>query len=415
MGVVAEPVPELRAAADPDAGPGALPSADVRRSSRALMAGNFAIGCGVMVVAGSLNDLVHSLQVSVALGGQLISVAAACMALGAPLLAAVVGRADRRRVLTFALLWYAAGHGLAALAPGYAALLPVRALSVLGAAVFTPQAAAAINVMAPLAERGRAIAFIFLGWSLSSVIGMPLHSYIGETLGWRWAFGGVALLSLVAAGLVWRALPDGLHAAPLSLQSWRTALTHPPLIGVVAVTALCSAGQFTLFSYFAPYYRQVLGASAAEVSFLFLWFGAFGLLGNLLLARWIDRIGAARCATLMIGAMALSLLAWPLATVVAGMALVIMPWALGCFSTNSAQQARLGAAAPALAPALMALNTSALYLGQAVGAAGGGALLAQGGFGRLHWAGLAWLLLAMLLSAVLMRAAQPLTGLGHGA
>ena len=377
------------------------------RSRWALMAGNFAIGCGVMVAAGSLNDLVRSLNVSVAVAGQLITVAAVVMALGAPLVAALVGRADRRLLLTVALLWYAAGHALAALMPTFAALLPVRALSVLGAAVFTPQAAAAINLLAPPGERGRAITFIFLGWSLASVLGMPLHSFIGETWGWRWAFALVALLSLAAAIAVWRTLPGGLRAAPLSRQNWRTALTHPLLIGVVGVTALSAAGQFTLFSYFAPYYSQVLGANALELSLLFLWFGAFGLAGNLLLGRYIDRYGPARCVTWMLGFIAVTLCLWPLATTLPWMAAVLVPWALGCFSSNSAQQARLGAAAPALATAMMALNTSAMYLGQAVGAAGGGALLTAYGYAGLNWAALAWVLLAIALSIWLMRQMTP--------
>src|SRR6185295_10039964 len=97
-----------------------------------LLAGNFAIGCGVMVVAGALNDLVHALRVSVAVGGQLISVAAFVMAVGAPLLAAAVGGRDRRRLLTFALAWYAAGHAFSALMPSYGPLLAVRAATVLG-------------------------------------------------------------------------------------------------------------------------------------------------------------------------------------------------------------------------------------------------------------------------------------------
>lgn len=367
----------------------------------ALLAGNFAIGCGVMVAAGSLNDLVRSLQVSVAVGGQLISVAAVVMALGAPLLAAAVGGWDRRRLLTLSMVWYAVGHAVCALLPSFALLLPLRAISVLGAAVFTPQAAAAIAVMTPPADRGRAITFIFLGWSLSSVLGMPLHSYIGEVAGWRWAFALVTLLSAAAAFGVWRTMPDGVKPAALSLAAWRTTLTHPLLMGVIAVTALSAAGQFTVFSYLAPYYRHVLGADAAGVSFLFLWFGAFGLIGNVLLQRHVDRIGAARCATGMLCCIAVSLLAWPLAGTAMAVAVVITPWALGCFASNSAQQARLGAAAPALAAALMALNTSAMYLGQAVGAAGGGAMLAVGGFAQLRWMGLAWLLTAIALSTLL--------------
>ncbi len=83
-------------------------------AGRALLAGNFAIGCGVMVVAASLNDLSHALAVSPSVAGQLITAGAAAMGLGAPLLAAALAGWDRRRLLTLALLWYAGGHALAA-------------------------------------------------------------------------------------------------------------------------------------------------------------------------------------------------------------------------------------------------------------------------------------------------------------
>jgi len=381
---------------------------EAARTRWALLAGNFAIGCGVMVAPGSLNDLVASLQVSVAVGGQLIAVSAVVMAVAAPLLAALVGGWDRRTLLVAALAWYALGHALSALAPDYAALLLLRAATVLAAAVFTPQAAAVIGVMTTPAERGRAITFIFLGWSLASVVGMPVHAWIGETYGWRWAYALVALLAGGAALWVWRALPAGVRPPAMGLRSWREALTHPALMAVVAVTALASAGQFTLFTYLAPYYRQVFGASATEVSLLFFWFGVFGLVGNLALSRVVDRVGAARAVFWLLAGIALSLAAWPLAGGLAALALILVPWGLGCFASNSAQQARLGLAAPALAPALMALNTSAIYAGQAIGAASGGALVAaQAAAGAtdaaiydgLHAVALAWVLVALALSA----------------
>lgn len=382
--------------------------ADPLRGARwALMFGNFVIGCGVMVVAGSLNDLTRALQVSVALGGQLITVAAVMMCLGAPLLAMAVGGWDRRRLLTLALAWYALGHAASALMPSYAALVPVRALSMLAAAVFTPQAAAAIGWLAPAEKRGRAITFIFLGWSVASVFGMPLHSFIGEALGFRWAFALVALLAAGAAGWVWTVMPEGVRPPAMGMKAWREVLTHRPLMAVVAVTALSGAGQFTLFSYFAPYYKSVLGAGATQIGLLFAWFGAFGLIGNLLLSRYVDRFGAARAVTMLLAAIGCSLALWPLAGSYAGMAAVLVPWALGSFASNSAQQARLGQAAPALAPAVMALNTSAIYLGQAVGASSGGAIVAahaaNGSTGRdlfvgMNWVALAWLMAAVALS-----------------
>ncbi len=378
----------------------------------ALLGGNFAIGCGVMVVPGSLNDLVASLQVSVAAAGQLISVAAVAMAVGAPLLAALLGAMDRRVLLTAALLWYAVGHLVCALVPGFAALLPLRALSVLAAAVFTPQAAAAMNVMAPEAERGRAMTFIFLGWSLASVLGMPVHAWIGETFGWRWAFVLVAVLALAAAVAVWRTVPDGVKPPPLSLASWGRVLGSPLLMGLVLVTVLSGAGQFTIFSYMAPYYRRVLGASPEAVSFLFMWFGAFGLLGNVLLTRWVQRLGAVRCVNIGLTLMLCAFALWPLAGSVMLMAVLCVPWALGVFSSNSAQQARLSVAAPVFAPALLALNTSAIYVGQAIGAATGGALIGAAGFGVLHWAALGFMLLALGLS--LWLATRRLPQAAHG-
>ena len=377
----------------------AMPGAPMPARLRwALMFGNFVIGAGVMAVAGTLNDLSHSLNVSIALAGQLIAIAAATMAFGAPLLASWVAGFDRRRLLALALLWYAAGHAISALMPTYAALWPVRALTMLAAAVFTPQAAAAIGFMAAPRERGRAITFIFLGWSVSSVLGLPLSAWIGESFGWQFAFATIAALSLAAAVYVFAAMPDGVRPAALSMKAWRDVLTNPVLMAMVFVTALSGAGQFTLFSYFTPYYRNTLGASTEQITMLLMWFGAFGLIGNVVLTRVIDRVGPNIVVAFTLSLIALSLLAWPLAVTLVGTAVVLVPWALGCFASNSTQQARLGLAAPALAPALMALNTSAIYLGQAIGASSGGWLISHGGYAPLHWVGLAWIVAAIVLS-----------------
>ena len=113
----------------------------------------------------------------------------------------------------------------------------------------------------------------------------------------------------------------------------------------------------------------------------------------------VDRLGAPRAVFITLGGMALTLVLWPLgASVLWVQALVLVPWALGCFSANSAQQARLVHMAPALAPATVALNTSAIYGGQALGAALGGGLIAHGLMRQLHWFGLVLMLAAMALS-----------------
>ncbi len=374
-------------------------SAALPRALWALMVGNFVIGTGVMVVPGTLNDISTSLGVSIPQAGQLITAAAILMGLGAPAFATLVAGWDRRRLLTLSLLWYALLTGICALAPNYGALLPLRVLAVISPAIFTPQAAACVGLLVPPAQRGRAITFVFLGWSVASVMGMPLSAWIGNELGWRWAFALVALMSLGSAAWVWRDMPNGIKPAALTRLAWGQTLGSPALMMAVGVTLLSAFGQFTLFSYFAPYFLQTLGLGGGGLALLFLWFGAFGLAGNIGLTRVIDRVGAGRAVMFTLGAIMLSLVLWPLGQ--HGLwqqALVLVPWALGCFSVNSAQQARLVHLSPTLAPATVALNTSAMYGGQALGAALGGVMIAQGQMLRLHEVGLVVLLLAMGLS-----------------
>ncbi|MCV0438150.1 MAG: MFS transporter [Hydrogenophaga sp.] len=374
-------------------------SSTLPRALWALMVGNFVIGTGVMVVPGTLNDISVSLGVSIPQAGQLITAAAILMGLGAPVFASLVAGWDRRRLLAISLIWYGVLTAACAIAPNYAALLPLRVLAVIAPAVFTPQAAASVGLLVGPAQRGRAITFVFLGWSVASVMGMPLSAWISGELGWRWAFGLVAAMSFASGAWVWREMPDGIKPAALSREAWGRTIGSATLMMAVGVTLLSAFGQFTLFSYFAPYFAQTLGAGGAALSLMFLWFGVFGLAGNMAVTRFIDRIGAPMAVLVTLGAMALSLLLWPLGRHgFWAQALVIVPWALGCFSCNSAQQARLVQVSPALAPATVALNTSAMYGGQALGAALGGVMIAQGRMLDLHEVGLVVMLAAMALS-----------------
>ena len=372
----------------------------------ALLFGNFVIGTGVMVVPGTLNELSASLQVEVAAAGQLISAAALVMCLGAPLLAALVAGWDRRRLLSLTLLWYGLLHLACTWASTLPSLLPLRVLAVVAPAIFTPQAAACVGLLVPPEQRGKAITFVFLGWSVASVLGMPLAALVGGTLGWRAAFGGVGLLSLVGAAWVWRAMPDGVKPAALSRAAWSETFRSGALMLTLLVTVLFSAGQFVLFSYFSPYWRQILGVTPSQLSLMFLVFGVFGFIGNAWMSRHIDRIGTDRAAFVSLSLIAVSLAAWPLASTMLLAMLVCIPWALGCFSSNSAQQARLVMIAPVLAPASIALNSAGMYGGQAIGAGLGGLIIQAGGMQWLNWAGLAGLLLALAVSRRAASAAE---------
>jgi len=369
----------------------------------ALLAGNFAIGTGIMAAGATLNEISAFFQVPVPVAGYLITAAGVVVCLGAPALASVVAPFDRRRLLALSMLWYGVMHLACALVDDFGWLLALRVLAVVPAAVFTPQAAACVGHLMPLAQRGRAITFVFVGWSLASVLGMPLSAWLAGLSGWQGAYVMVAVLSFASAAWVWLAMPANVRPPRFALSSWGEALRSRPLMLCVAVTLLYSAGQFVLFAYFAPYFKDLLGAGAKELSALFMCFGAFGLIGNVLMSRRIDRLGASRGVMIAMAAIALSLLLWPLGTTLLMAALVMVPWALGCFSANSAQQARLVSLAPALAGGSIALNTSAMYAGQAFGAATGGWLIGHQGLESLHWAGLMLMIVAMAVSVLATR------------
>lgn len=371
----------------------------------ALLFGNFAIGTGVMVVPGTLPELAASFSTSIAAVGQLITAGALVVCVGAPLLAGLVAGWDRRRLLAVSLAWFALGHLASALMPTLGALLPVRMATLVAPAVFTPQAAACVGMLVPPHRRAAAVAFIFLGWSLASVLGLPMAAYLGGHWGWRAAFGVIAALTAIGALWVWRTMPAGVKPAPLSREGWLQVLRHPILVPVVGITLLQAAGQFVLFSYFGPLLVQRLHAGPGELSLIWLWIGLCGVVGNLLATRYMDRLGSAGMAMLAMALISVSLLLWPLGLALGWTALtaVLLPWGLGCFAANSSQQARLVGLAPTLASASIALNSSAMYMGQAAGAGLGGWLLARGTSSWMNWCGLACLVAAMLLSLNLGR------------
>jgi DHA1 family inner membrane transport protein len=365
----------------------------------ALFAGNFIIGTGILLPAGMLNHLSAGLGVSPATAGLLMVAGGVVIGLGAPVFATLTSGIDRRLLLVGSLVYYALGHALSALAPEFWSLLVIRALMVVSAGIFTPQAAASVALMVPPEKRAGAIAFIFIGWSIASVAGMPTGSLIAAFVGWRLAYGLMALLALVAALMVWRTLPKGLHAGKLSLKAWRDVFFDPVLIVILLVTLASASGQFTVFSYLALLFKDMLGASPALIAGLLAGLGLSGVIGNSLAARFVGALGIDRLILLALVAILVGMIAFSVLTgVLIGVIASIAVWGLGTFSSNSLQQSRLIAHAPALASASVALNTSTIYLGQAIGAAVGAKLVAENALLWLTPAGAVFAALAIGLT-----------------
>jgi predicted MFS family arabinose efflux permease len=344
----------------------------------ALAFGNFVIGTGTLIVLGMLPQLADGLGVSLSMAGQLMTAFAVTVCVTAPLLAAATGRFDRRSLLASMQLLFLFGHLAAALVSSFVPMLAVRMVTSIGAALFTAQAASTAALLVPPAHRGRALASVFLGWSVASVLGLPLGAYVSATFGWRAAFGLVAALAALGTVAVWAALPKGLKVRPVDGAMWRAILTNWSLLSVIAATALMTAGSFALFGYFVPAAHAFISASAGQVSLLFATLGLMGIIGNTLAARFMDRAGAGNVVLWCLAIVLAGHLLWPWSAghpIVLAAAVAI--WGFGFVAGLSAQQARLAALAPAHTPVSIALNSSATYLGQAIGAAAAGLIVAH--------------------------------------
>jgi DHA1 family inner membrane transport protein len=349
-----------------------------------LLLGNFVIGTSVLAPTGMLNELSAGFGITIREASLLITFGALVMCVGSPLLAWWTSRVDRRLLLASSLGLVALGHLASAYATSFPMLLGCRLVLLAAAAPFTPQAASSVPALVPESRRSSAIAFVFLGWSLASAVGIPIITNLAHAFGWRGAYLFVAAFALVACLFVsWR-MPAGLHLPPVQLNTWGTLARNAEIPRLLLLTVLLTSGQFVVFTFLAPLLRLVGGASVTVTALVFALFGIAGVIGNLTATRFVGSWGPYVTSRTSVTCMLLGVTGWMLATPwLPLMAASVFVWGLGFASSNSMQQARLVAAAPAAAGASVALNTSSIYIGQALGSAVGGVMFERAAYGWL--------------------------------
>lgn len=372
-----------------------------------LIAGNFFVAISFMSVAGLLNEIAASLQISVARAGLLIAAFALTAAFSAPILATAGSRLDRRKLLTASLGICALANVLAALSRTYDQLLAVRVLAALTSAIYTPQVAATVSMLVPERERGPSLAKLMMGWAIGSVAGIPLVVLVGTSFGWRVAMGVIGAASAVVALLVYRAIPAAVKVPALNWQRWIEVMRSAPLLLLTATTGLNSVGNTLVFSYLAPITKALFGLSGGGLAGLYFINGLGGLAGNLAVVPLIARHGAGRTAFASGLLIALTFLLWPLfaASLVLIFCLQVL-WSLGTGGFPASQQTRLVMVDPSLAAATIAMNSSIGYLGTSVGTSLGATAWTLVGPRFMTWIGLAFVLASFTCSMLGERAAR---------
>jgi multidrug resistance protein len=359
----------------------------------ALTIAAYAIGTTEFVIVGLLPTVAVDLHITLPLAGLIVSVYALGVTFGAPILTALTGRMARKPLLMSLMALFVVGNTAAALSPSYETLLVARVLSAFAHGVFFSVGATIAADLVPADRRASAIAMMFMGLTVAIVTGVPLGTFIGQSLGWRATFWAVAGLGVIAFLAIAALLPANLaRPEPAKLTDQLRVLGSGRLLIVYGMTALGYGGTFVAFTYLASILEHVTGFAASSVSLILVLYGLAIAVGNIAGGRIADRDPVRALTFLFLaqaGVLALfsftAVSPWltlPTLALLGFLSFANVP-GLQIYVVELAKKHRPGAVDVA-----SALNIAAFNLGIAIGAWVGGLVVASPlGLGATPWVG----------------------------
>ncbi|MFE4211832.1 MFS transporter [Streptomyces sp. NPDC056844] len=372
----------------------------------ALAIGAFGIGTTEFVIMGLLPDVAADFQVSIPTAGFLVTGYALGVVLGAPLMTILGTRVTRKRMLMLLMGLFIVGNIVSALAPVFGVMLAGRVIASLAhGAFFGIGSVVAADLVAPEKKAG-AIAMMFTGLTVANVVGVPLGTFIGQSLGWRVTFFVVAGLGVLGLLGVAKLVPEQPKPQGVRIRHELAAFRNVQVLLAMAMTVLGFGGVFAAITYITPMMTETAGFAASSVTWLLVLFGLGMVGGNLLGGKFADR-HLMPMLYVALGALAVVLALFTLTAhnKIAAAVTIVLIGALG-FATVPPLQKRVldqAAGAPTLASAV---NIGAFNLGNALSAWLGGLVIAAGfGYTAPNWVG-AVLAASALVLAVLSGALE---------
>jgi predicted MFS family arabinose efflux permease len=360
-----------------------------------LALGTFAVGTESFMIAGLLPDMAADLHTSIVATGQLVTVFALAYAFSSPVLTALTGAFHRRTLMIVSLSAFAVANILAWGAQNYWELMAARIVLAAAAGLYVPGANALAGAIAGPERRGTALAIVNGGITIAVAFGVPLGAVIGDRLGWRMTFAGVAALSAAAtAGLLF-GLPRSIGAGlPTATLRERIDIARQPIVLMtLLVTTLWAMGAYTIYTYLALFIARTTELHGAQIGYVLFTWGVSAAVGVFVGGKAVDRLGSRR---VIIPCLAVSILAFSLMSasahwLSASLALVpvlvgVVGWGIAHWCFYPAQQAGLiGIAGLRGTPIALSLNASFMYLGFSLGAALGSMTLSIASVSDLGW------------------------------
>ena len=343
----------------------------------ALALGGFAIGVTEFATMSLLPYMSRGLGIDEPTAGNVISVYALGVVVGAPLLTVFGARLSRRTLLIVLMSLFAVANGLSALAPSYHALLVFRFLSGLPHGAYFGIASLVAASLVPPEQRTQAVGRVMLGLTTATIIGVPFANWLGQVAGWRWGFSVVTVCALATVMLVLAIVPRDRPDADASPLRELGALRRPQVWLTLGIGAIGFGGLFAVYTYLADTMADVTQVGPRMVPFALAAFGVGMTAGNLIVPKFADRALLPTAAAILVWSIA-ALLLWPLAAQHFATVLVAMV-AIGIGgSLGTVLQTRLMDVAGDAQSLAAALNHSAFNTANALGPWLGGMAIAAG-------------------------------------
>lgn len=254
----------------------------------ALAVAAFGIGTTEFVIMGLLPDVARDLGVSAPAAGMLVSGYAMGVAAGAPVLAILTAKWQRKRALISLMCLFILGNVLCAVAPNYHFLMVARVVTAFCHAAFFGIGAVVAAELVPREKRAQAVALMFTGLTVANILGVPFGTALGHAAGWRSTFGVITLIGLLAVLMLWLCLPKKIAMQGGSIFKEFRAIIHPQVQLALLTSTLASVSMFSVLTYIAYILLDITGFSAQQESWVLLLFGAGITVGGLIGGRLAD-------------------------------------------------------------------------------------------------------------------------------
>ena len=353
-----------------------------------LSVGAFAIGATEFSPMGMLPEIAGSLAVSIPTAGMLVVVYALGVMLGAPIMTLLLIKRSPKAALIFLMSIFTLGNILSALSPNYEMLLIARFITSLNHGAFFGIGAMVATRVVAKGKEASAIAGMFMGLTIANIGGVPAITRLSQILGWRESFFAISVLGLITMLALLRSLPRNMQGQELNLRRELQVLTRPAVLLAMLCTVLGASAMFTFYTYISPSLMFISGVPEAQISIMLVLVGLGFTLGNYLGGVWANR-SVSRTLYGLFTLLALTMVLFPMVasdSVTAGVMLVV--WGLASFGIVPPLQVKVMQVASEAQALASSVNIGAFNLGNAIGAALGAFVLANGGdYSAVSYAG----------------------------